>query len=325
MMIRQLFSMIGYGRKLKTFSPKNVIFITGCDSGLGFTLALFCHSLNMTVVSGCHNCQSEGAKLLQSVSDPKRMITVELDLLKHDTIIKAHDLIQQMIENKNDNYTFTALVNNAGVMCFGEFEWQTRNLFESQINVNLLGTMRVTKELLPLIRQHQGRIINITSHCGLQSLPGLSTYAASKAALRFWNDSLRIELKKYGVDVVNFIPGSFVAVSNISARQQNHALEMKNEFSIEQLKFYGEYFDEYNEYLKIISGFKPPNAMDDKQLLDKFKDALANTYPRSIYIHEPLRYKIYRLLFSICPTPIVDWLTEKFCSMPSYKGNKKVL
>ncbi|XP_055906244.1 D-beta-hydroxybutyrate dehydrogenase, mitochondrial [Eupeodes corollae] len=324
MMIRQLFSMIGYGRKLKTFSPKNVVFITGCDSGLGFTLALFCHSLNMTVISGCHSCKSEGAKLLQSVSDPKRMITVELDLLKQDTIIKAHKLIREIVENEND-YNFTALVNNAGVMCFGEFEWQTNNLFESQINVNVLGTMRMTKELLPLIRQHRGRIINITSHCGLQSLPGLAPYAASKAALRFWNDSLRIELKKYGVDVVNFIPGSFVAVSNISARQQNHALEMKKELNSEQLEFYGDYFNEYNEYLKIISGFKPPNAMDDKSLLDKFKDAIANTYPRSMYIHEPLRYKIYRYLFSICPTPIVDWLTLRFCSMPSYKGQKKVL
>lgn len=105
--------------------------------------------------------------MLQNVSDPKRMITVEVDLLKHDTIVEAHNLIRNLVGSEN-GYVFTALVNNAGVMCFGEFEWQTRNLFESQINVNVLGTMRLTKELLPLIRQHRGRIINITSHCGLQ-------------------------------------------------------------------------------------------------------------------------------------------------------------
>lgn len=323
MSIRKLFHIIGFGGKLKSVSPKNIVFITGCDSGLGLTLALYCHSLNMTVVSGCHNCKSDGAKLLQSVPDRTRMIMVEIDLLKRDTITHAHNLIEKLLQYKSE-YVFTALVNNAGVMCFGEFEWQTRNLFESQINVNLLGTMRLTKELLPLIRQHRARIINITSHCGLQSLPGLAPYAASKAALRFWNDALRIELKKYGVDVVNFIPGSFVTVSNISARQQDHALEMKNEFTAEQKQFYGQYFDQYNDYLKIISGYKSPLPLTDQPLLEKFKDALTNTDPQPMYLHEPMRYKIYRLLFSICPTPIVDWLTVKFCGMPSYRSKHHI-
>lgn len=123
----------------------------------------------------------------------------------------------------------------------------------------------------------------------LKALPALSPYAASKAGLRFWTDSLRIEMQQYGVEVVNFIPGSFVTASNISARQKEHAKGMYENFSAEQISFYGEYFERFNKYLSIVSGFKPPNAVNDLELMEKFKDALTNTRPKSLYIHEPMR------------------------------------
>lgn len=53
-------------------------------------------------------------------------------------------------------------------MCFGELEWQTDSQIETQIEVNLLGTMKFTKRLSPLIRKHKARIITVTSHCALQ-------------------------------------------------------------------------------------------------------------------------------------------------------------
>lgn len=265
----------------------------------------------MTVISACHNANSPGAKLLQHLSDPKRMITIELDLCKPDTIEETQKRLQELIMNPNDEqqYQFTALVNNAGTMCFGEYEWQTWQQIEMQINVNLLGTMRLTKTLMPLIRQHRARIINVTSHCGLQvryiitssfnsidvffrdfkALPALSAYAATKAGLRFWTDSLRMEMQQYGVEVINFIPGSFVMSSNISARQQEHAKAMFEEFTEEQRDFYGTYFKRFNDYLNVVSGFKPPNAVNDQNLLEKFKECLTTSQPKTIYIHEPWR------------------------------------
>lgn len=181
------------------------------------------------------------------------------------------------------------LINNAGVMCFGEFEWQTNALIESQINVNLVGTMLFTKMFLPLIRKYRTRIINVTSHCALEALPGLSVYAATKAGLQFWNDALRVELNKYGVDVVNFIPGSLVMSTNITARQQEFSEEMLNAFTPEQESFYSHYFEEYNAYLKHISGTKPVEAIQDKQLIGKFESALLDINPYSVYKCEPWR------------------------------------
>ena len=45
-----------------------------------------------------------------------------------------------------------ALINNAGVCVCGEFDWQTWNHIESQVNVNILGTLRVIKAFLPLLK-----------------------------------------------------------------------------------------------------------------------------------------------------------------------------
>lgn len=130
-------------------------------------------------------------------------------------------------------------------MCFGETEWQTKPIIEQQIKVNLLGTILMTKEFLPLIRKHKGRIVNVTSHCGLRALPGLPVYGATKAGLKSFTEGLRLDMKKYGVDVVNFIPGSFVGSSNIAAKQQVYAQEMKKSFN-KFSKFY------YVEIFKLI-------------------------------------------------------------------------
>lgn len=287
------------------------------------SLAVYCYnSLHMTVISCCHNLQSEGAKLLQQMAaEDARLFTWQLDLLQPESIEEVNAKLKQLLTSNRD-YQFMALVNNAGVMCFGEFEWQLPVQIEMQINCNLLGTMRLTRQLLPLLRQHRGRIINVTSHCGLQALPALSPYAASKAGLRAWNDALRIELQQYGMEVVNFVPGSFVMDSNIAARQQQHAQQMQLAFNEEQRFFYGTYFQKFNEYLSILSGFKPPNKVKDNVLLDKFKDAIINTQPAELYIHEPWRYKIYRWMFGICPTPLSDWLAVKFCAMPTYESSR---
>lgn len=127
----------------------------------------------------------------------------------------------------------------------------------------------------------------------IQGLPGLATYAATKAGLRFWNDSLRVEMKKYGVDVVNFIPGSQVMCTNITARQDQYASEMLAAFTDEQLEFYGEYFERYNNYLKALSGTKPVQIISDANLFAEFRNAIVDYTPRAIYKCEPLKYKPY--------------------------------
>lgn len=208
-------------------------------------------------------------------------------------------------------------------MVFGEAEWQTDRMIDLQLNVNLRGTIRMSKAFLPLVRQHKSRIINVTSHCALQSLPALSIYGASKAAIKAFTDSLRLELNQYGADATNFIPGGFILQSNLVAKQTEYAAEMKEAFNEEQMKFYEEYFDRYNYYLSFIAKENEPQ-MIDIEIINRFVDALLESPLRRCYIFEPFRYFLYHSLIKRTPQGISDWLIKKFINMPEYDPSKSI-
>lgn len=230
-----------------------------------------------------------------------------------------------LIDSENFFYSteLTALVNNSGRMCMGETEWQTEKIIDDQINVNFTGTIKFTKAFLPLCRQYKARIINTTSHCASQSLPALPVYSATKAGLAAFTEGLRLDMNKYGVDVVNFVPGSFFSTSNISAGQKKLAEEMRSSFSEEQVTFYGDFFDRFNSYLEVISGEKEPQ-MVSQDILETFEEALLHDQPKSRYVSEPLRYKIYYTLFKFTPRKLSDYLIQKFVMTPSYDPSKSI-
>lgn len=131
-------------------------------------MALYCNlKLNMYVCAACLNTNSEGAQKLLDQCDPKRFHLIELDIRKCASILHIEKTIINLLAKEKD-LEFSYLVNNAGIMCFGEFEWQTNAIIENQINTNLFGTMNFTRSFLPLIRKHKTRIINVTSHCALE-------------------------------------------------------------------------------------------------------------------------------------------------------------
>lgn len=96
-------------------------------------------------------------------------------------------------------------------------------------------------------------------------------------------------MKKYGVEVVNFIPGSQVTNTNIIGRQKQYASEMLAAFTEEQLLFYGDYFERYNNYLKHISTNNSAQIISDGDLFNEFCKSLLDYTPRSTYKCEPLR------------------------------------
>ena len=96
------------------------------------------------------------------------------------------------------------LVNNAGVAQLGSFEHTDFVDFERVVSVNLLGTARVTKAVLPsLLKSPRAFIVNVASMAGLVSAPGMSAYVASKFGIVGFSDALHAELgKRVGIGVV---------------------------------------------------------------------------------------------------------------------------
>lgn len=280
----------------------------------------------MFVVAACQNIQSPGAQQLASLLQPSRHLLVQLDLCNPASIHSVQRSVEELLVER-PHLQLSALVNNAGRMVFGEFEWQTASQIEQQINVNLLGTMRMTHVMLPLCRLYGSRIIIVTSHCAHGALPSLATYAASKAALRFFADSLRVEVSKYGVPVVNFVPGSFVGTSNIAAAERQHADEQRASLTAEQMRFYGEYFERFHMYLAALSGERQVREYDDNatsgegRMMGVFEAALLERRPRTMYRNEPSwRYRVYHWLFDWSPTVVRDWLVVKFVQMPIFNA-----
>jgi NAD(P)-dependent dehydrogenase (short-subunit alcohol dehydrogenase family) len=95
----------------------------------------------------------------------------------------------------------------------GPLEYLPVEDLRRQLEVNVIGQIAVTQAFLPLIRQAEGRIVNIGSVAGrAPSAPLLGPYAASKMAMEALTDSLRVELKPWGIFVSIIEPG------NISTR-----------------------------------------------------------------------------------------------------------
>jgi NAD(P)-dependent dehydrogenase (short-subunit alcohol dehydrogenase family) len=100
------------------------------------------------------------------------------------------------------------LVNNAGVGVPGPIELIAANDLRRQFEINVFGQVLVTQAFLPLIRQAQGRIINIGSVGGKITMPFGGALCASKYALEAINDALRLELHPWGIHVILVAPAS---------------------------------------------------------------------------------------------------------------------
>ncbi|XP_071455277.1 11-beta-hydroxysteroid dehydrogenase type 2 [Hetaerina americana] len=309
-------------RRRHSADPKRAVLITGCDTGLGFSLALKAHEMGLWVFATCLRGEGAGARRLRELCPPSGRIQVlQMDVTDGQSVLAARDAVQRHL--RRNALELGALVNNAGVMVFGEFEWQTERLIKFQTEVNLLGTFRVTKAFCPELRKSKGRIITVSSHCAQATLPSLAVYGATKAALEAWSSGLRMELQKYGVSVITVLPGSFSQRSNLAGLQGEYSTEMKAAMNQEQKEFYGEYFDRYQKYLSMVFSGQPttPEALKDAQLYHTFEEALFSRNPCAKYeAPAPFRYNLYHFLFRWAPTTkIHDWLVERFVQMPKWK------
>lgn len=100
--------------------------------------------------------------------------------------------------------TIDILFNNAGIVVGNEFVKHTAEQIEKTIRINTLGVMHVARLFLPgMLKQGEGRLVNISSAAGYLGNPKMSVYAGSKWAVLGWSDSVRIELQKMGYKSVH--------------------------------------------------------------------------------------------------------------------------
>ncbi len=99
------------------------------------------------------------------------------------------------------------LVNNAGISIVADFEECMPDVCKRLIEINLLGPVNMTLAALDHLKSSRGHIVFVSSVSGIRAIPTGSIYSSSKAALRSLAESLRLELKPYGIHVGVIVPG----------------------------------------------------------------------------------------------------------------------
>lgn len=174
-----------------------VVLITGATSGMGELTASYLSSNGYTVYAGSRNENPEE-------STNENITNIYLDVTKTESIQNAVKTIIQK-EGKID-----VLVNNAGYGLLATVEEGTDEEMFNQFDVNVFGLMKMTREVMPHMREAKnGVIINISSFLGKMGLPLLAHYNASKYAVEGIVDSLRFEAMPFNIRVHSIQSGLF--------------------------------------------------------------------------------------------------------------------
>lgn len=188
-----------------------VVLITGGSRGLGLAMAMeFAKQGARLVLCARNEIELEHARV--KIAE----LGAEVFVIPCD--VSNQDQAQHTIEQAT---TFCGrvdvLVNNAGIICAGPWQTQTRADFEESMDTMFWGTYNMTMAMLPqMVRRKSGHIVNVTSIGGKVSVPHLLSYSSAKFATVGFSEGLRAELMKDGIVVVTVVPGLLRTGSHIN-------------------------------------------------------------------------------------------------------------
>jgi short-subunit dehydrogenase len=188
---------------MSTSLKDKVVLITGASSGFGEEAARLFAKEGCKVVLAARRLDRLQALAAEIQDQGGEALAIPVD-------ISQPAEIEVMVQTALDLYErLDILFNNAG---YGSVDW-FENLkpdrhIATLVQVNLIGTMLVTRAVLPhMLKQGEGHIINMISVAGLIAAPLITTYAASKYGVRAFTEALRREVSPFGIRVSAIYPG----------------------------------------------------------------------------------------------------------------------
>ena len=173
------------------------VLITGCSSGIGLATAELLKARGWRVIATARK-PADVARLEQ-----QGLETLQLDVCDPLSMQRALATVFTLTGGELD-----ALVNNAGIAIPGAVEDLSRENLQRQFDTNFFGLVELTRHVLPVMRRRsRGRIVMVSSILGRVAMPWRGAYNASKFALEGITDTLRMELRGSGIQVVLVNPG----------------------------------------------------------------------------------------------------------------------
>lgn len=264
-----------------------VVLITGGSTGIGKATGEFLIEKGFTVFGTSRhpdNYSNHPFKLLP------------LDVTNKDSIATC------VIQLKKLSPTIDILINNAGAGITGAMEEIPEEEIKRNFETNLFGPIAMMKAVLPSMRhQGSGLIINVTSIAGYMGLPFRGVYSASKGALELVTEAMSMEVKSFGIKVVNLAPGD--VATNIAAGRYHAPVNESSPY----YKTYGHSLNMMDEHVdegsnpidmaksiyKIINSSNPRIHYKEGAFMQKFSIVLKRILPDRIY--EKLLMNHYKL------------------------------
>lgn len=271
------------------------VLITGASTGIGESCALGLEARGFRVFAGVR--KAEDAAALEAKSKGN-LIPVFIDVSDPQSIAEA---VPQVVQHSQ---TLHGLVNNAGIAISAPVEFMPLEELRRILEVNTIGQVAVTQAFLPLLRPTQGRIVMMSSISGKVSAPFFGAYSASKFALEALSDSLRRELKPWGMQVAIVEPGNIrTPIWNKGAAWGEH---MKANLPEQAHQLYSRQLEGILHYVRAQDGIgTPPEAV--AQVVEH---ALTAPNPRIRYVvGQDAQMAAY--LLKLLP----DWAIDRFMAM----------
>ena len=206
-----------------TTSSPQVAVVTGANSGIGRATALHLAQQGYRVFGTVRSIDKAGKLQARANELGVAVELIELDVADDASVQRGFADIFRAT-NRVD-----VLVNNAGIGGNGVVEESTSQMYHDAFNVNVVGAIRCTQQVLPNMRERKsGTIVNITSVVGKFAAIAQAPYVASKWAFEGVSEELAQELAPFGIRVVIIEPGvtkSSIFAKNIDAPNQSGAYD----------------------------------------------------------------------------------------------------
>ncbi len=183
---------------------QKVAIVTGSSSGIGYATSLMLARKGFYTYASVRNIDKSAS--LEPITNAERLPLklIQLDVTDDSSVKQA---VERIVLEKG---RIDVLVNNAGYGLFGAFEDLSLEEIKAQFETNFFGVVRVTQNVLPIMRTAQnggGVIVNVSSVNGHIAFPVISAYCGTKFALEGMSESIVYELEPFGIKVILIEPG----------------------------------------------------------------------------------------------------------------------
>lgn len=271
---------------LKVSTPGKFVIVTGCESKIGYAVAKYLDEQGLSVFAGFANSIEGKIKLKSECSG--RLQTIDLDVSNERSISAAFNTVQQHTKG------IWCIVNTGSWSVYGQSEWVPPSVYRKTLENNLLGVMHLNKEFLPLIRKTKGRIVNLCSILGRIPSGMRSPICVVTSALQSYTECLRIDMRKWGVDVILIETGLTTTVAWYDKKTMlDEAREMWSSLTDGQKEVYTQ--DHFETQIRSLREYQN-DVVDPTILLRTVTDAVTRTFPLGRYTPVTKKEKLQSLI-----------------------------